>query len=489
VTLADMAAEALNDDDDGDDDTDYGNVTPIREVTDSEAAQLHNGQARMAYRLALLFKDRLLYVHRIGWHYWDGKRWAEDDKGKAKRAVLATLRQAMKESFKLSDTDRDILRKDVRRCESDAAVQGVLSIARALEVFAFTVDDLDTDPYLLNVANGTLDLRTMELRPHSPADRITKVTTGAYDPDAYGPVWDKFITRVLPNEAVRGFVQRYVGTSACGRVLEHKLAIFTGEGRNGKGVFYGAAINAMGDYGDAAEPELLMHRDGAHPTGTMDLRGQRFVVVAENDKDKKLAEATVKRLTGGDRIKARKMREDFVWFTPSHTPVLVTNHLPKVSGDDPALWARLRVVPFDVVIPEAEQDVKLPEKLEVETDAILAWIIRGWQEYARDDAGLQEPEEVKAATARYKQDSDAYSRFVADECHVGAVNRVKASALWERWQRWAKNDGADESSQKVLGQALERMGFEPKRTKGVRSWVGLALNEDEPEDNPYDGRF
>ena len=401
-------------DPDGDDTDRSNNVTPIRQVTDSEAAQMHNGQTRMAYRLAVLYRDKLLHVHNIGWHYWDGKRWAEDDKGATKRAVLATFRQALRESVGLDETARDILRKDVRKCESGAGVVGVLGIAMALEVFAATVKDLDADPYLLNCANGTLDLRTMQLRAHDPADRITKVTTAAFDPEAHGPTWDKFIQRVLPNEDVRGFLQRYTGTSLCGRVLEHKLAILTGEGRNGKGVFYGAAIAALGDYAQAAEPELLMHRDGAHPTGVMDLRGSRFVVVSENDKDRKLAEATVKRLTGGDRIKARKMREDFVEFDPSHTPVLVTNHLPKVSGDDPSLWARLRVVPFEVVIPEAEQDTHLAEKLELETDAILAWIIQGWTDY--DRAGLQEPDEVTEATWNYRQDSDAYARFVSEQC-------------------------------------------------------------------------
>ncbi|MCW2780168.1 MAG: bacteriophage protein, partial [Marmoricola sp.] len=343
---------------------------------DDRGREVHRGHARIAYRLAEAYADRLMHVHGIGWHVWDGRRWIEDDRGEAKRAVLDVLRRALADS--LADKD---LRADVHKCESASGIAGVLDIAAALEAFAVTVRDLDADPYLLNCANGTLDLHTLVLQGHHPGDRITKVTAADFDPSSVGGAWDDFLTRVLPDEPTREFLQRYVGLALCGRVLEHVLGILTGTGRNGKGVFYGAVNAALGDYGGTAEPDLFMHRDGAHPTGEMDLRGLRFAVVSESDQGRKLAEATVKRLTGGDQIKARRMRQDFVTFEPSHTAALVTNHLPRVSGDDPALWARLRVVPFDVVIPKDEQDPHLPEKLTLESSAILAWAVAGWTEY------------------------------------------------------------------------------------------------------------
>ena len=315
-------------------------------IPDPVVGEVHRGQARMAYRLTGRYINQLMHVYGLGWLAWDGKRWADDHTGLAQRAVLNILREALTESLDSHDQD---LRADVRKCESAAGILGVLSIAASLEAFAATVDQLDADPYLLNCENGTLDLLTLQLRPADAADKITKVTGAAYDPDAQGRIWDEFLARVLPNEAVRGFTQRYIGLGLCGRVLEHTLAILTGIGRNGKGVLYGAVNAALGEYGGTAEPDLFMHREGAHPTGEMDLRGMRFVVVSESDDGRRLAEATVKRLTGGDKIKARRMRQDFVEFDPSHTTALVTNHLPKVSGDDPALWARLRVIPFEVV--------------------------------------------------------------------------------------------------------------------------------------------
>lgn len=257
--------------------------------------QVHRGQTRMAYRLADSHAGQLLHVHGLGWYVWDGRRWAEDDQGQATRAVLDVLRAALGNSL----GDRD-LQQDVRRCESAAGIAGVLTIAAALEPFAATVRDLDADPYLLNCANGTLDLRTGALQPHRPADRITKITGAAYDPDAAGATWARFLDRVLPDSDVAGFLQRYAGLALCGRVLEHKLAILTGTGRNGKSVLYGALAAALGDYAGTAEPDLFMHRDGAHPTGELDLRGVRWVVVSESDRGRRLAEATVKRLTGGD---------------------------------------------------------------------------------------------------------------------------------------------------------------------------------------------
>lgn len=447
----------------------------------SPSGEHHSGQVRMAYRLARSHVDRLLHVHGLGWHFFDGQRWAEDDSGHSRRAVLEVLRDALAEAV----GDKQ-LRADVSRCESAAGVSGVLDLAGALVEFAATVRDLDADPYLLNCANGTLDLHTLKLRPHDPADRITKVAGAAYHGDVTGPGWDKFLTRVLPSEDVREFLRRYVGVALCGRVLEHVLAILTGTGRNGKGVFYGAVAAALGDYASTAEPDLFMHRDNAHPTGEMDLRGLRWVVVSESDQGRKLAEATVKRLTGGDEIKVRRMRQDFVAFTPSHTATLVTNHLPRVSGDDPALWARLRVVPFDEVIPKDEQDPHLGETLALEAASILSWAVAGWQDYNRQ--GLAEPAAVLEATDDYHAAADAIARFIDAECLVNPHMFVVVGDLWDRWIRWRSDDGAEELSKKAFGEAIDKRGFPVHRGTGgkrIRRGIGLQAEDEEEARNGW----
>lgn len=443
----------------------------------------HRGQVRMAYRLAAAHSGSIMFVHGLGWHYWDGRRWLEDDRGEAKRAVLDVLRDALADSL-----HEPALRQDVAKCESAAGVAGVLDVASALVPFAFTVADLDADPYVLNVANGTLDLRTLDLRPHDPADRITKVTAGAYltgaYPTGFGERWTAFLARVLPDSDVREFLARLAGVGLLGLVTEHVLGILTGVGRNGKGVFYGSLGHALGDYATVAEPDLFMHREGAHPTGEMDLRGVRWAVISESDKGRRLAEATVKRLTGGDEIKARRMRQDFVRFKPSHTAVLVTNHLPVVSGDDPALWARMRVVPFDVVIPAEERDPHLEERLRLEADAILSWAVDGYRQYL-DLGGLSEPDAVRVATDNYRRDSDAVRRFVDECCLVNPHMYMTTDQGFARWAQWAVNDGAEQLSRKAFGQALDRLGFpagKGGRAGRQRQGIGLAADDSEADE-------
>ncbi len=436
--------------------------------------EVHSGQVRMAYRLAEHYADQLLYVYGIGWLSWDGTRWSDGDPGAPKRAVVAILRAALAES--LGDKQ---LQADVRKCESASGVAGVLDLAAALEPFATTVADLDADPYLLNVANGTLDLRTIELQPHDPADRITKVTRAAWDSAAPTATWGTFLDQVLPDAEVREFLQRLAGVGLLGLVVEHVLPILTGSGANGKGTFYKAVGHALGDYASTVEPDLFLHRQGAHPTGEMDLLGKRWVVVSETEKDRRLAEATMKRLTGGDTIRARRMRQDFIEFTPSHTAVMITNHLPTVSGDDPAIWRRLRVVPFSVVIPEDQRDKHLDEALQLDADAVLAWAVAGYLDYA-ERGELAEPASVLTATDNYHKASDAVARFL-DEETTRCAGFATIADMFARWVRWSLTDGTEPISQRVFGQALESHGLTRDRSNGKHIMRGVILNSEDQE--------
>jgi putative DNA primase/helicase len=430
---------------------------------------IHRGQARFAYLLADREDGKLMFVFGIGWHYWDGKRWRRDDKGKARRAVLAMNRRVWNKAMGNKE-----LQADCRKCDTAAGINGVLEIASALEPFAATVDDLDADPFLLNVANGTLDLHTLQLNPHSAVDRITKLCNGAYDPTAATPVWNAFLVKVLPDEDVRKFVQRLAGLALLGEVREHILPIFNGTGRNGKSTLYMALLDALGDYACTADPNLFMHRENAHPTGEMDLLGKRLVVVSESDQGRRLAEATMKRLTGGDLIKARAMRKDFVTFTPSHLAVMVTNHLPKVSGDDPAIWSRILVVPFDVVIPEADRDTELGAKLRLEADGILTWCVHGLRDYLA--GGLAAPESVRVATDAYQARQDAVGRFIEDCCTTTPAVQATTTQLYDAWQRWAEAEGCEPLGRGHFGEALDRAGYPASKPVHGKKWrKGIRL--------------
>lgn len=439
--------------------------------------RVFRGQLRMAYRLAAGHADRLMHVHGLGWHWWDANRWVEDRTGQAERCVFSVLQTAHAEAF-----GDEKLAADVRSCQSHHSVDGVLKLASKLKEFAFTTDDLDGDPYKLNVANGTLDLLTMTLGRHEPADRITKVCNASYDPGATGPVWEAFLRRSLPDPDVLAFLQRYTGQALAGRAMEHALAILTGTGRNGKGVWYGAVNKALGSYATSVRPELLLSRDGAHTTDEMDLMGVRWVTMSEIDQGRTLAEATMKRLTGGDEIRARRMRQDSVAFKPSHTLAMVANHLPKTSGNDDAVWKRLKVVPFEVVIPAHEQDPRLNEKLELELEAVLAWLIQGWREYQR--VGLADPAKVLARTAAYREDTDGLSQFLSETCVTGDGYNVLLDELWRAWDRWANVAGfiKQAPTKREFSKSLEALGYEQGKSGGNRKWkrIGLKTDVDRP---------
>ncbi len=446
---------------------------PTRVLMEGE---VHRGQLRMAYRLAGAFTDRLRFVHSIGWHCWDATRWCEDDRGEARRAVAeGVLRPGLREALELDRKERDELIVDVRRCETAAGVDGVLRLAESLPPFAVTVKQLDADPYLLNLQNGTFDLTHGVLRDHDPSDLLTKVAGAGYDPEAAGPVFDKFLREILPDDDVRDFVQTLFGVGLIGKVIEHVLPIFTGVGRNGKTTLLNVVRAALGDYAIEAEPDLLIDRDRAHPTGLLDLRGVRLAVSQESDEGRRLAVGTVKRLTGGDAIRARRMRENFVQFEPSHMSVLVTNHKPRVPGDDPALWRRLRVVPFNVVVPNP--DTRLPDRLALELPAVVAWLLEGHRLY--EENGMKEPDAVAAATDTYRTSSDVLGRFIDERCLVSPAAYVTAGDLFAAWTHWCQTNGEHAGRQNEFAQALDERGFERRRTSSARNVVGIGLYAEE----------
>jgi putative DNA primase/helicase len=432
----------------------------------------HSGQLRFAERLVARHRGRLLYVHGIGWHEWDGCRWSTVRDGAAERAVMDTMKAALHEAADMDDQDRKRLHDDVRRCESATGVRGVLTLAACMEPFAVAADRMNPDPFLFNTPGGTYDLRTGTLRPAAPADLITKVS-GA-QPAGEAPAFMAFLARVLPDEEVRAFVQRLLGSALSGIVREHKLPILKGEGANGKSTLENAIRDAFGEYGINIDPKMLLtQRFDAHTTERMDLMGARLVFAHETNKGRELDAAVVKALTGGDAIRARRMRQDPIEFKPSHTLVMVTNHLPTVSADDPALWRRLLVVPFDVVIPEAERDPHLPDALRLELGGVTAWLLEGYRQYAEE--GLNPPASVQLATEDYRSSADALGRFIEERCEVGPQLTEVSSAFSDRFRRWCVAVGETVMSDRDLKIAMERCGFQSARTSAARIYRGVAL--------------
>jgi putative DNA primase/helicase len=431
-----------------------------------------------AKRLIAVFGDRLRYVPEWGpsgrWLVWDGKRWARDSTGQAPRWMKVIARRLTTQALAIQDsTERKAALHTARRGESSASIRGALTLASTEREAVVTPDGLDADPFLLNCVNGVLDLRTGHLMPHDPDLLLTKMTRAAYRPHVQGAEWDKFLTRVQPDPEMRAYLARLTGQGLEGRSTAHILPIFNGVGANGKTTYIGAVGAALGDYADAADPELLTARTfDAHPTGVADLFGLRLAILHETDKGRRLAEATVKRLTGGDRLKARRMREDFWSFDPSHTFLMLTNHKPVISGTDEGIWRRIKLVPWEVVIPERERDEDLADKLTLELDAVLTFLVRGYQDWHSN--GLGDPEQVTAATAAYRAESDALGQFLDQRCLAGH-GTVSSSELFAAWSKWCAEEGEDAGNATSFATMLQNKGFDNYTSSGRRRWRGLGL--------------
>lgn len=341
--------------------------------------------------------------------------------------------------------------------------------------------DMDSNPWLLNVQNGTLDLRTGELCEHRREDFITKLCPVTFDPGAKCPQWRQVLQRIFSdNKILIQYIQRLAGYILTGKTEEHILPLLYGTGANGKTTLVELLLKLLGsDYAMKAAPDLLMARRGeSHPTDRADLFGKRFVACVETEDGRRMAESLVKEITGGDRIRARRMREDFWEFTPTHHVWLAGNHKPTVRGNDHGIWRRIKLIPFDVVIPDAQQDKQLPEKLAAELPGILNWCIEGCLEWQRN--GMREPPIVQAATKEYSDEMDRLGQFIDDYCETGPEFMAPATVLY---QTFLSEMSDARISQQAFGASLRQRGFESFRiTRGAdkakHAWRGLRLRSD-----------
>ena len=416
------------------------------------------------------------------WLVWDGRRWKVDDDGTVLR---------------LAKSVSDDIWREARGTGSDAALKFAVASAKAQSVAAILKlaacdvavlpDDLDADGWQLNCANGTVDLRSGELRPHDRDDRLTMICPTAFDLDAKAPTWERFLNDVFDGDGeLIAFVQRYLGYSLTGDVREQVLPIFWGEGANGKSTLLNAFLHVVGkDFAMQAPSDLLLLKKGeSHPTERADLFRKRFVSAVETEAGRKLAESLVKALTGGDRIRARRMREDFWEFAPTHKLILCTNHKPKVRGTDHAIWRRLKLVPFVRRFDGDNADKTMPAKLGAEADGILAWAVRGcleWQEH-----GLGEPEQVTTATATYKEQSDPLHEFIRQCCVLGDELWTATGDLRKAYDGFCSEVGQSPVGGERFTESLQKHGCVNKRRNQGRGWFGIGiLTERDPETGDF----
>ena len=432
--------------------------------------------------LALSFTRRYhrdwRYVAGWGkWLVWDGQRWRTEDT----LAATDLIRSVCRQTALRADNPRV-----ATKLASAGTVSGVERLARADRRHAATTDEWDADPWLLNTQGGVLDLKTGRMRPHERTDRMTKITTATPGGDCQ--TWRQFIDEVTGGDKeLEFYLQRMVGYALTGSTQEHALFFLYGTGANGKSVFVNTLATILGDYATNAPMDTFMEtRTDRHPTDMAGLRGARFVAAIETEQGKRWAESKLKNLTGGDKISARFMRQDFFEFFPQFKLFVAGNHKPAIRNIDEAMKRRLHLIPFTITVPPERRDKNLQQKLLAERDGILAWAVQGcldWQRHGR----LKPPQRVVDATEEYFEAEDALGRWLDERCVRETCAKSLTAELFNDWKQWAEAAGEFVGAQRRFSDQLITRGLEKWRNgMGVRGFQGIGLKHPSiPAYTPY----
>ncbi|MFL6797475.1 MAG: phage/plasmid primase, P4 family [Xanthobacteraceae bacterium] len=424
--------------------------------------------------LALRFSERhahnLRYVAARGqWYQWDGTRWCPETTLLVFDLARASCRADATDYGNGNPPDK---------LYSAKTVGAVHSFARADRRQAATLEQFDANNWVLTTERETFDLGTGSGKAPDPSDYITKKTAcSVAPPGTPHPVWTAFLERITAdNHELIAFLQRYFGYSLTGETSEHRFVFAYGTGANGKSTLINTIARIFADYATIADVgTFIAAAHERHPTDLAKLHGYRLVVAQETEKGRRWDDVKIKSMTGGDKMTARFMRQDYFDFVPTFKLFITGNHKPRLDNVDEAMRRRLLLVPFTVQIPPEERDPELPRKLEAEWPAILRWCLDGCLEWQR--IGLAPPPVVAYATAAYFDDQDTVQQWL-DECTKdgGPYAFTLTKQLFASWKQWCDERHMAPGSLETFSGALEDRGFTKKRaTGGKRGFAKLIL--------------
>ena len=410
------------------------------------------------------------------WMVWNGCHWEMDDGYLIHDKGLKMIRGMYRELLETSDyRDRITIEKHGMQSESGRRRKALIEVASWIPELNVKTDNLDKDPWLFNVRNGTIDLRTGEIREQKPEDLITRIANVDFDRNADCPEWKKFIMEIMNyHTELIHFIHKAAGWAITGDTSEQSMFILFGTGANGKSTFLNTIMNLLGDYAIATPTETFMKKSGDQITNDIArLRGTRFVTTTEAEHGKRLSEPLIKQITGNDRMTARFLYGEFFNFVPTFKIWMATNHKPVIKGTDHGIWRRIKLIPFTTRIEEEKQDKHLEQKLMAEGPGILNWLIEGARLWRKEK--LKPPAIIIRATDEYRAEMDVIGNFLKERCVQGSGMSIRARELFKCYQDWCDENNERACSERFLGLRLKELGIEQKRSNDGRYWQGIGI--------------
>lgn len=440
----------------------------IDKISNSDIARGHVLLPHMIGRVRWVqdWKDR-------GWLIWDGKRWTRDAAA-VERLAKHYLPDAVAKRWGYEEAVEAAKRQNIANA---------LWVIRSEPGIITKIEELDSNPWLLNLENGTLDLRTRELHPHKPENLITKLCLTPFDLRATCPNFINTLEKFIPDSDIRTFLKRHLGCSLTGIITHLKLPILYGLGNNGKSTITNAVVHVFGpDYATVLDADVLT--DDGSKGGNSDklyhmakLHGMRFVVVNELEENCILRGPMLKSLVSTDKVPARRPYEMPFDYIPSHKIVMLTNHKPRLRSTDNGTMRRLALVPFEVQISPQEDVKDFGEILKAEASGILNWLIEGCQDWIEQGKDAPVPDAVKAATEEYRNDEDVIGRFIETCIKEISGGFVTGKDVYNTFKLWCEEAGIEPISGSAFGRKFGTK-FDKTRSRSSQRYLGIIIKSD-----------
>jgi len=455
----------------------YGHSVSIEKLQDDDKPRMTD--TWNAKQFSNMFQGKILWCDP--WNTWlifkEG-RWQRDDELKTVDLAKQVAKSMYERASQIDDdNERKAFVKWTLRTESRQALMNMIELAKP--DLSVRPELLDVDKYLLNLRNGTYDLRNDKLLSHSPEDRLTMMANVEYDPDAKCPKWIEFLNKIFAGDQdLIGFVQKALGYSLTGDTGEDCFFIVYGTGANGKTTFLNTIETVLGDYAAQSRAETFLSKDrDTIPSDLARLKGRRFVVATEFPQGKVIAESLIKSLTGRDELTVRELFGKWFQYKPQFKIWLGTNHKPVVRDNSVGFWRRVKLIPFEVQIPVNERIRNFEDILLEEASGILNWMLEGYREWKNE--GLGDTEKIREATAEYRDENDVLRDFLEERCIEDPNASISKKELYQAYVDWSTFNTEKTLSKGTFLRLIEERGYKPYRSNKERGWKGITLKKEQ----------